>query len=197
MSVATVVVPVPASGDGLAVSVAALLGSKTVVLTGQFEGTYVLLASHDGATYVPAITFNSGGPEGVQATLDDAYNFVRLRSSATPLGTVTASVTAVTSGGMNYFAALPIVAPGASGPQAVVDTWALFPPTGLEAGLNFACRGAFTGSVVVEASSDGVAVLPARGLQHRTDSAEAPLRGCRRSSSCRFSRHRTRSGTCA
>ena len=95
MSVATVVVPVPASGDGLAVSVAALLGSKTVVLTGKFEGTYVLLASHDGATYVPAITFNSGGPEGVQATLDDAYNFVRLRSSATPIGTVTASVTAM------------------------------------------------------------------------------------------------------
>ena len=84
MSVATVVIPVPASGDGLAVSVAALLGSKTVVLTGQFEGTYVLLASHDGVTYVPAMTFNSGGPEGVQATLDDAYNFVRLRSSATP-----------------------------------------------------------------------------------------------------------------
>ena len=156
MSVISVSVPVPSSGDGPAVNVAMLLGSKTVVLAGTFAGSYTLLASHDNATFVPVVTFDSGGPEKIGATFDEAYLSVRVRANAAQSALpVTMEVSGVDSGGASFFAVLPLVMPGSSGPQPVVDTYALFPPTGLEAGINFICAGVFVGSVVVEGSADG------------------------------------------
>ena len=51
MSIISVPVTVPPSGDGPVASIADLVGAKTVTLTGLFEGAYVLLASHDDTTF--------------------------------------------------------------------------------------------------------------------------------------------------
>jgi hypothetical protein len=160
MSVAIVPVTVPPSGDGPAADVSALVGPKTVTLTGSFRGSYTLLASHDGVLFVPVLLFDSDGPgESIQLTRPDAYAFVRLRSDSVAPSGVTCQVSGISKPGENLFADLATIPPGSSGSGAV-DLAALFPPTGLESNLNVLCSGGFTGVLVVEASQDGVDFNP-------------------------------------
>ena len=65
MSIAIVPVIVPSSGEGPIADISALVGPKTVTLTGRFTGTYTLLASHNNVNFVPALLFDTDGVEGV------------------------------------------------------------------------------------------------------------------------------------
>jgi hypothetical protein len=162
MSIATVSLVVPGGGDGPQASIANLVGQKTVILTGNFSGQYILLAGHEANDLVPVLQFDSGGLEGIKQTLDDAFQFaaVRTRANTVPGGVVTMVVTGVTKPTENHFAPLATVAPGASGAQPVVDTYALFPPTGLEQGINVICAGDFEGNIIVNGSNDNVNFNP-------------------------------------
>jgi len=161
MAIATVTLTVPGSGDGPQASIANLVGQKTVILTGTFEGQYILLAGHAANALVPVLQFDAGGVEGIRQTLDAAYQFAAVRSRATSVsGSVTMEVTGVTKPGENHFASLATIVVGAFGAQPVVDTAALFPPTGLEQGINIICEGDFEGNVIVNGSNDGVSYNP-------------------------------------
>ena len=157
MAIATVNVVVPGSGDGPVADISALVGSKTVILTGFFSGSYTLLASHDGVHYAPILLFNSDGHESIEQTLKNAYEFVLLRSNANtvPASTLTCNVSGVTKPGENLFLFLPSFAPGGAQQSPVIDTAAFFPPTGLEQDINFICVGSFTGTILVEGSANG------------------------------------------
>jgi len=65
-------------------------------------------------------------------------------------------VAGVVGAGQNYFATLATLMQGSMGPQASIDTWSLFPPTGIEKGISVICRGFFTGNILVEGSTDNV-----------------------------------------
>ena len=62
--------------------------------------------------------------------------------------------------GTNNFVALATINPGDSGPQASVDLWALVPTTGFAPDWSIICVGDFSGSVVIEASLNGVDFNP-------------------------------------
>jgi hypothetical protein len=159
MSVQVVSVPVPTSGDGAAVSIANLVGEKSIILTGLFAGQYVILAGHEAGELVPVLQFDAGGEAGVQQTLPEAYQYVAVRAqpNTSPVGTaVTVNVAGVVGAGQNYFATLATLMQGSMGPQASIDTWSLFPPTGIEKGISVICRGFFTGNILVEGSTDNV-----------------------------------------
>ena len=156
MSIAIVSVPVPPSGDGSPVDISALVGSKTVTLSGTFKGSYVLLGSHDGEDFSPLLAFDAGGIEGIQQILDMALASVRLRSLASSARGVSASIAGISIPGSNSFGSFAPLSPGDSGPQASVDL-------GLEAyqeGLNFIANGGFQGAVIVEGSPDGTHFNP-------------------------------------
>jgi hypothetical protein len=153
--------PIAPSGDGPSVAIADLVGQKTVVLSGQFQGSYTLFASHDGSNFAPTLLFNSDGQEQISLTLAEAYAFVRLRTNANTTGAVTASISAVSAPGQNTFAAFPTVPAGASGPQPSIDTFALVPPTGFEVDLNVICSPTLlTGAIIVEGSNNNVNFNP-------------------------------------
>lgn len=154
MSIQTVTVPVPSAGQGTIADVSALTGQKTVVLTGRFTGYYDLLGSQDDINFVGLASFSAGGVESIRQTIPGSFQSVRLSANASPVG---APVTCEVSGvaGQNYFTTLATFAPGAGGSGAVVDTWSLFPLTGLENDLCFCCTGGFRGSVTVYGSLDG------------------------------------------
>ena len=158
MPIAIVPVAVPPSGDGPVANISALVGRKTVTLTGFFQGVYTLLASHNNANFVPVLIFNSDGRESIKLTLPDSYFSVRVRAGANvvPGGTVAVEVAGVTKAGENQFATLATFPPGSGGTGPVIDTTLLFAPTGLESGINFICAGGLTGTVSVEGSNDGV-----------------------------------------
>ena len=158
MSTTIIPVTVPTNGDGPAADVSSLVGPKTVTLTGTFGGTYTLLASHDGATFAPVLTFDSAGLESVKMTLDDAYASVRLRAHSSRPNNVSVTVAGELGAGQNFFSPVATFTTGGRGP--VVDLATLFPPTGLEEEVNFICDGGFTGSVLVEGSNDGVLFNP-------------------------------------
>ena len=158
MPIAIVPVVVPPSGDGPVANISALVGKKTVTLTGFFQGVYTLLASHNNVNFVPVLIFNSDGQESIKLTLPDAYFSVRVRAGANvvPGGSVAVEVAGVTKAGENQFATLATFPPGSGGTGPVIDTTLLFAPTGLESGINFICEGGLTGTVSVEGSNDGV-----------------------------------------
>ena len=166
MSIATVSVPVPLSGDGPAVSVADLVGAKTVILSGYYQGSYLLLASHDGSEFVPALTFDSDGRDSIRLTLPNAYKFVRVRAgvSTVPAGVVTVTVTGISSPGENLFSVLATFLPGGGG-SVTIDTAPLFPPAGLESDINIICRGGLAGTLLVEGSQDGAGFNPLGAFQ--------------------------------
>ena len=72
--------------------------------------------------------------------------------------------------GTNQFFDLPIIPPGAQGPQAAIDLVTLAPPSGLDRALTFICTGNFIGAVAVEGSIDGnnwgVLAFFSAGLEH-------------------------------
>lgn len=164
MSILQVSIPVPTSGDGASASVADLVGPKTVQLAGNFRGTYDLLGSHDDVKYVGVLSFDSGtasGVEGLKQTITGSFKSFKLRAvDAVALGTVTCTVSGVSGVGENHFAQVASLLPGHQGLSAIVDTAALFPPTGLEEDVCFICCGGFRGQVVVLGSMDGVRFNP-------------------------------------
>ena len=157
MAIASVSVPVPASGDGAPVSIANLVGAKTVILTGLFVGQYAILAGHELGSLVPVLQFDAGGEAGIEQTLPDAYNYVAVRAQVnnTVMGApITVVVNGVVGIGQNLFAPLATLNPGPIGAQAPIDTYALFPPTGLEEGISIICSGLFEGNLIIEGSED-------------------------------------------
>jgi hypothetical protein len=163
MSISTVSVPVPLSGEGALVDVSALVGAKTVVLTGQFKGIYELLASQDDSHFVPALLFDAGGVEAIRQTIAGAFKSVRAKAATpgtAPLGVITCEVSGVASVGQNYFATLANLSAGFTGSTPVVDTVLLFPPSGPEEDICLICRGNFQGLLVVEGSLDGSRFCP-------------------------------------
>jgi hypothetical protein len=154
-------IPVVPFGTGPAVSVADLVGSKTVVLSGFFQGSYTLLATHDGMTFAPVLLFNSDGQEQISLTLSEAYLAVKLRTNSNTIGQVVASISGVSVPGQNFFVSFSPVPAGSTGPQASIDTFALVPPTGFETDLNVICSASLlTGVIVVEGSNDNANFNP-------------------------------------
>jgi hypothetical protein len=153
-------VPVPYSGDGPAVDVSALVGPKTVQLSGTYEGYYDLLGSQDGQTFVPVASFNASGPEGIEQTIPGAFSSVKLRSGATGAAGVVCEVSGVAGSGQNGFGVVASLSGSSSGLTAVVDTSTFIPPTGSEADTCFLCRGSFTGPITILGSIDGVEFNP-------------------------------------
>ena len=143
-------IPVPSSGDGVAVNVSALVGEKTVTLSGTFRGQYALLGSHDGNHFDPVLSFDAGGPEGIKLTFSGALKWVRLRSQAMDANGVAANISGLSIPGDNSFGIFPVLMPGASGPQAVSDLGLV----NYQADVNFLAQGGVRGSVVVEGSLD-------------------------------------------
>jgi hypothetical protein len=156
MAILTIAVPVPVAGDGPIAPVSTLVGPKTVTFAGRFTGSYTLLGSHDDANFVPVLLFDADGIEGIEQILEGSFKSVRVRANANamPLSPVSCEVSAVSVPGQNKFGTVAALAAGASGPTPSIDTGALFPPTGLEVGINFACAGSFAGAIVVEGSPD-------------------------------------------
>lgn len=158
MSIQSVPVVVPVSGDGAVADVSSLVGQKTVVLSGRFGGYYDLLGSHDDASFVGVLSFNAGGIEGIRQTVSGSFKSFRLRSNATQVTPVSCEVSGVV--GQNLFAVVASLPVGSGGETLPVDTYALFPPTGLESDVCFICTGGFRGSVVIMGSIDGASYNP-------------------------------------
>ena len=162
MPIASVSLPVPASGDGLAVSVASLVEAKTVILSGLFRGSYTILANHAGGAFAPVLLFNSDGTEEIRQTISGAFSEMLVRSNAgtaqaTP---VTVAVAALQKPGANLFTTLATLSAGFSGLSPIIDLAALFPPTGLENDINIICLGGFEGTITVLGSNDGFSFNP-------------------------------------
>jgi hypothetical protein len=162
MSILAVNIPVPVAGDGPAVDVSALVGKKTVMLSGGFAGTYDLLASHDGSagSYTPILQFNAGASESVRQTVSGAFKYFRIRSNARALGPVVCEVSAIAVPGLNRFLTVGSLPPGFQGFSPVVDTAVVFPPGGAEADVCFICVGSLVGQVVILGSIDGTDFNP-------------------------------------
>ena len=161
MSIQTVSVPVPASGDGPIVDVSALVGPKTVQLSGNFRGYYDLLASQDDANFDAVASFDAGGDAGIEQTVPGAFKSFRLRANVSQvISPVSCEVSAVLGAGENGFGTVASLAAGFSGLTPAVDTSTFVPPTGSEVDTCFLCRGAFEGPIVVLGSSDGVEFNP-------------------------------------
>ncbi len=156
MPILTIPVAVPVAGDGPIASISTLVGAKTVTFAGHFTGSFTLLASHDDANFVPVLLFDADGIEGIEQILEGSVKSVRLRANGNPVvgSPLSCEVSAVAVVGQNKFATVASLLPGTTGPSAAIDTTALFPPTGLEQDINFACAGAFVGAIVVEGSPD-------------------------------------------
>jgi hypothetical protein len=107
------------------------------------------------------LTFSSNGEEKIEETLADSYKSVRVRTSSNTLGTVSLEISGLTSvSSANLFAVLANLTAGASGDQGIIDTALLFPPSGLETDINFACAGSFEGTILVEGSLNGSTFNP-------------------------------------
>jgi len=155
MAIGIVTVSVPTSGTGSAADISALVGKKTVELSGTFNGKYVLEGRHVGNTYVPILIFDANGVESFKQTIEGAIQSVRLVSNATsPVG-VSCNVSGISSAGDNQFTTISTLTVGSSGIQPSIDLFTLFPPTGLELDLNVICSGSFRDEVVIEGSIDG------------------------------------------
>ena len=159
MSISTVNVVVPVSGDGPIASIVNLIGEKTVELSGLFVGRYVLLGSHNDVNFVPVLIFDANGDESIKLTLKLALKSVRVRSQASASSGVTMNVSGVLSAN-NLFATLATLSPGVNGPQGIVDLNVALPPVSVEQDINFICEGGLAGLISVDGSMDGVHFNP-------------------------------------
>ena len=151
MATSTIPISVPQSGFGPSVDISFLAGKKTVVLSGSFKGAYVLYGSHDGVIFVPLMIFNSGHPQGIQNTIAGSLAKVKLFSIAMNATNVTASISGLSIPFDNSFTSFPVINPGDSGFQPIVDLGT----TKYQVGLNFIGQGDLNGSVGIEGSLDG------------------------------------------
>ena len=160
MSTKIVKIPVPMSGYGAAVDVSDLSGEKTVVLSGKFRGVYVLYGAHDSTHFVPILSFNAGGIEGIRQTFSGSLCKVKLRSLVTESIGVEASISGLQLSGNNSFTSFGILSSGAQGPQGIVDLGT----TDYQIDLNFIGQGSLRGTVLVEGSLDGKRFNPIGGF---------------------------------
>lgn len=163
-----VALPVPtSSGEGAAVDVSALVGEKSVEVIGDYDGTLVVLGSHDGTRFVPVLFFDSGnGDQSWKQTIPYVLRYMKVRRRArgtgsTPLSMVVGSRATVPDATINKFTTLAAIAAGAGvGPAGSIDLFSSFPSTGLDPGISVICSGEFSGQVVVEGSNDGSSFTP-------------------------------------
>ena len=153
MSTKTVNIPVSSSGFGPAVDVSALVGEKTVILSGRYQGAYVLYGSHDGSHFAPLLIFNAGGIESIRQTFSGALQSVALKSLASSASGVAANISGLSVPADNSFTSIGPVGKGISG---VVDLG----NSAYQTDLNFMGFGRLNGPVVVEGSSDGMSFNP-------------------------------------
>ena len=156
MSISILPIQVPVSGYGTSVDVSSLTGKKTITLSGTFDGSYVLLGSHDGTNYAPLLTFDAGGVAGIQQTFDGAVAWLKMLSLARNPNGVTASVSGLSNPGSNSFTSLPSLPPGSGGAGPSVDLGLV----NFQEDLNFIASGQLRGQVIVEGSLDGVRFNP-------------------------------------
>jgi hypothetical protein len=154
--------------DGAPVDVSGLQGTITIELSGNFQGTYSILGSHDGNLYFPVTYFNSGASsQSVRQTLEVVAHYLKVHREAPQSSLVTvniagrATTACATSGqsGLNNFFTLATIPKGATGPQPVLDLFTLVASTGVDVS-NVACGGSFHGQISVEGSLDGVNFSP-------------------------------------
>ena len=153
MATSNVIIPVPASGFGSAVDVSALVGEKTVILSGRYQGAYVLYGTHDGSHFAPLLIFNAGGIESIRQTFSGALQAVRLKSLASDAAGVNASISGLSVPLDNSFSFIGPVGKGFSGVMDLGNS-------AYQTDLNFMGFGRLSGSVVVEGSSDGLNFNP-------------------------------------
>jgi hypothetical protein len=179
MSIITASIPVPTTGEGALVDVSTMVGPKTVVFSGQFQGIYELLGSHDDSHFVPILQFDAGGVEGVGQTISGSFKSMRLRAATpatSPGSGVTCEVSAVAGVGQNYFAQVASLAAGAApGLTPVIDLAPLYPPTGPEEDICFLCEGGLQGQLVVLGSLDGVYFCPVGSYRRDRVPEGAPI----------------------
>jgi len=160
MSITTVTVVVPSSGEGPASGIDQIVGQKTVQLSGSFSGYYDLLASQDDLHFVAVASFNAGGPEGIKIAVDGSYKSVKLRAQAIALTPISCVVSGTLGAGQNGFGTVASLSAGFSGLTAPVDLGTFVPPTGPETGSCLVCQGSFVGAIVVLGSLDGAEYNP-------------------------------------
>jgi hypothetical protein len=160
LSILPLNVPLIYGSVGSALDISTLIGEKTVQLDGSFDGQYVLYVSNDGLNFVPEFAFEGGRPQSIKLTLRESFLYARLRCLASNISSVTAEISGVYSASANAFTNLPAIPPGAYGPQAPIDLFALLPPTGFQGGSNVILTGDFQGSVSIEGSLDGIKYSP-------------------------------------
>lgn len=156
MSTSIINVVVPSSGFGPAADVSTLAGTKTIVLTGRFRGSYVLYGSHDNIGYVPILGFNAGGLEEIRQVYDGALSSVKLLSLAKDASGVTANVSGLEDASANSFQAIANFTAGSSGIAPVADLG----DTYYQTGLNFIVSGPFVGQLVIEGGLDASHLCP-------------------------------------
>lgn len=160
MSIGIVNVVVPVSGDGPIASVANLIGKKTVELSGTFKGRYILLGTQNDVDFVPVAIFDANGEESIKIAVALALSSVRVRSQAQAPFNVTMNVSGVLGVGANQFTTVATIPAGGTGQSAVIDLFAVFPPSGVEQDLGFLCTGGVQDTLTIEGSLDGVDFNP-------------------------------------
>ena len=63
---------VPSSDNsvGNSVDTSDMVGEKTIEITGDYTGSYTVLGSHNGTSYAPVATFDSGaGNQGIKQSV--------------------------------------------------------------------------------------------------------------------------------
>lgn len=85
-------VPTADRSEGAAVDVSSLVARKSVEISGDYKGSYVILGSHDGLKYVPVLVFNSGaGEQSWKQTMKFTLRFMKVRRRASKLVTINVS----------------------------------------------------------------------------------------------------------
>ena len=160
-TIVSLTIPTEDQSFGSASDVSGLVGSKTVELSGTFNGSFIIFGSHDGSSYAPLLVFNSGsGAESPIQTTNVVVRYMKIFRKANNLQSVSCAVAAVSTT-TNSFLTMGVIPKGTEvGPQPAIDTWALVPPTGLEQGVTAICTGSFTGIIALESSLDGVSFSP-------------------------------------
>jgi hypothetical protein len=93
--IAALSLPPSDNTDGPITDVVAFTANKSVELTGNYEGQFIIMGSHDGTRFVPLITFNSGsGVNAFKQTLKVTPRYLRVRRRA-----FISSVSAINIGG--------------------------------------------------------------------------------------------------
>jgi len=72
---------VPATnGEGALTDVSALVGEKSVEVTGIYSGRFIVLGSHDGTRFVPVLVFDSGaGVQSYKQTMNFILRLIKIR----------------------------------------------------------------------------------------------------------------------